>query len=666
MKTSALLLALLTGCATTSAPPGTTADPSARRYVFLTSGTKAGEQIETRGADGSRIIRFFFTDRGRGPDTTTKYWFGEDEIPERIETRGVDYFKVSVQEDFIREGNVARWKNEAEEGSVPAETPAFYLGLHAPPAESAQMIRAALKKPDRRLPVFPAGTVEVAAVGTHEVSRGDEKKIVTLYSMSGIDFTPSYLWLEDSGAFFAGVGSWSSLILEGWESNVQALFDHEQKLERSQLEALAGRLTRRPEKPVVFQNVAVFDAENAKLLRDHTVVVTGDKIIAVGPAGKIKVPADSELIEGRGRTLLPGLWDMHVHISDTDGLLHLAAGVTSVRDLGNNLDELVETKNKFDAGALLGPRVIYSGFIDGPGEFALPIGKTVANEEEMIAAINDIADRGAVQVKLYSSLDPKLIPVAVAQAKKRGLRVSGHVPNGIHASDFVTLGADELQHINFLMLNFLEVPDTRTPERFHAVGREGAELDLASPKVRAFVELLKSKKTVVDVTLGTFETMFTQKPGELSPSVAPVDAMLPVNVRRGFRRGGIAPAGMEARYQEAYARMIAFVGELFRAGVPIVAGTDDIAGFALHRELELYVKGGVPPAEVLKIATLGAARVMKREAAFGVIAPGRLADLFLVEGDPTARIEDVRRGVLVMKGGAIYEPKVLYEAIGVR
>lgn len=666
MKTTGLLLVLLAGCATTSAPPATTDAPAELRHTFLTSGNKAGAQIETRGADGSRIVRFHFTDRGRGPDTTTKYWLGDDEIPTRIETRGVDYYKVAVQEDFRREGNIARWKNESEQGEAPAETPAFYLGLSSPPFESEQLIRAALKRPNHRLPLFPGGEIEVAAIGTHEVVRGTEKKTVTLYSMSGIDFTPAYLWLDESGALFANVSAWSSLILEGWESNVDALLEHEQKIERVQLEELAKRLTKKPGKAVAFQNVAVFDSENAKLLREQTVVVTGDKITTVGPAGKIKVPADAELIDGRGRTLLPGLWDMHVHIGDTDGLLHLAGGVTSVRDLGNNLDELLDTKSKFDAGTLLGPRILYSGFVDGPGPYALPIGKIVANEEEMRKAIDEVADKGAVQVKLYSSLDPKLIPVAVDQAKKRGLRVSGHVPNGIHASDFVTLGADELQHINFLMLNFLEVPDTRTPERFHAVGREGADLDLASEKVKTFIALLKQKKTVIDPTLVTFETMFTQKPGELSPTVAPVDTKLPVNVRRGFRRGGLAPAGMETRYQEAYARMTAFVGELFRAGVPIVAGTDDIAGFALHRELELYVKAGIPPAEALKIATLGAARVMKHDSTLGKITPNYLADLLLVEGDPTTRIEDLRRGVWVMKGGALHEPKALYEAIGVR
>jgi imidazolonepropionase-like amidohydrolase len=653
---------LLAACASVQPAPERTSEI---RHTFLTTGHRAGTQIETRGADGSTIVRFHFDDRGRGPDITSKTWFGAGEIPERVETRGVDYFKIAVEEDYIRENGKARWKNASEQGEVAAETPAFYLGLNSPPEETAQMIRAALKRPDRRLPVLPSGEVQIVALGTQEVTREGENKTVTLYSISGIDFTPSFLWLDESGKMFAGVSAWSSLILEGWEKNVAVLLAHQQKLARAQLEDFATRLTKRPA-VVAFQNVAIFDADAAKLVPDQTVIAAGGKIITVGPAAKTKVPRDAQLIDGRGHTLLPGLWDMHVHVGDTDGILHLAAGVTSVRDLGNNLDELLDTRSRFDAGTLLGPRVMFSGFIDGPGPYALPIGKVVSTEEELRKAIDEVADKGAVQVKLYSSLDPKLIPFAVDQAKKRGLRVSGHVPYGIHASDFVVAGADELQHANFLVLNFLEVPDTRTPERFHAVGREGADLQLSSPKVVAFIELLKQKKTVVDPTLVTFETMFTQRPGEVSRSIAPVDERLPINVRRGYRRGGVAPAGMEARYQAAYTRMMELVAELHRQGVVVVAGTDDIAGFSLHRELELYVQAGIPAAEALKICTLGAAKVMKRDAELGVIAPGRIADLLLVEGDPTQRIEDLRRGTWVMKGGALYQPKELYNAIGVR
>src|SRR5687768_12338142 len=218
---------------------------------------------------------------------------------------------------------------------------------------------------------------------------------------------------------------------------------------------MAARLTRRPDKPVAFRGVGLFDPDKKKVLPSQTVVVDGEKIAAVGPANRTKIPKDAEIIEGNGRTLLPGLWDMHVHIGDGDGILHIAGGVTSVRDLANKIEPMIERKKAFDSGEIIGPRLIYSGFIDGPGPYAGPTGILVATEAEMKSAIAKYAEQGCEQIKLYSSLDPKLVPIAVAEAKARGLRVSGHVPNGMRASEFVEAGADELQHMNFLVLNFL-------------------------------------------------------------------------------------------------------------------------------------------------------------------------------------------------------------------
>jgi imidazolonepropionase-like amidohydrolase len=226
---------------------------------------------------------------------------------------------------------------------------------------------------------------------------------------------------------------------------------------------------------------------------------------------------------------------------------------------------------------------------------------------------------------------------------------------------------DEIQHANFLVLNFLgDSIDTRTPARFTAPARMAAGLDLSSPGVQRFVALLADRHVVVDPTLNAFEGMFTARSGQVSPDFAAVAARLPVSVRRTLLTGGLpVPEGMDARYRESYRRMVQLVGMLHRQGVRLVAGTDALAGFQLHRELELYVEAGIPPADVLYIATLGAAQVMKHDGELGTIAPGKLADVVLVDGDPTARISDVRRTRLVVKDGVVYEPDRLYAAIGV-
>jgi imidazolonepropionase-like amidohydrolase len=214
---------------------------------------------------------------------------------------------------------------------------------------------------------------------------------------------------------------------------------------------------------------------------------------------------------------------------------------------------------------------------------------------------------------------------------------------------------------------FDEVKDTRTPARFTSVAERAATIDLKADRVASFVKLLKEKKIVVDPTVGIFDEMFVDRPGKMSVGFAKIGDRLPPQVRRSLFAGGLpVPEGMDERYRQSAKALLRMIKLLYDTGVPIVAGTDSLAGFALHRELELYVEAGIPAAEVLKIATLAAARVMKRDAELGSIAPGKLADVILVDGNPTEQISDIRRVSLVIKDGMVYEPAALYRSIGVR
>ena len=193
-----------------------------------------------------------------------------------------------------------------------------------------------------------------------------------------------------------------------------------------------------------------------------------------------------------------------------------------------------------------------------------------------------------MQIKVYSSLKPELVPGIVQTAHAHGMRVSGHVPAFMNAEQFVKDGVDEIQHMNFVFLNFMfdRVKDTRTPARFTEIGAHAAEVDPASPEVKAFIRLLQEHKTVLDPTLSVFEGMFTDRPGTMAAGYAAVADRLPVQVRRGFSYGGLdVPEGMDQRYHESYGQMLKMTKALYDAGIPLVAGTDALAGFALHREL---------------------------------------------------------------------------------
>ena len=284
-------------------------------------------------------------------------------------------------------------------------------------------------------------------------------------------------------------------------------------------------------------------------------------------------------------------------------------------------------------------------------------------------AIDRYKSLGYEQIKVYSSIKPELVPSIIARAHGHGMRVSGHVPAFMTAEQVVNLGFDELQHANFLFLNFLadSVKDTRTPVRFTAVAEHAAELRLDSEKVRQFIALLNVHKTMVDPTLSVFEDFFTDRPGRTARTMEPVADRLPTVVRRRFLGGGLPVAeGKDARYRESFEAMLKLVAALHRAGIRIVAGTDSTAGFALQRELELYVRGRIAAPEVLRIATLGAASVMNHDKELGSIRPGKLADLILVDGDPAARIGDIRKVELVMKDGTLFKPNELYRTLGVQ
>jgi hypothetical protein len=359
---------------------------------------------------------------------------------------------------------------------------------------------------------------------------------------------------------------------------------------------------------------------------------------------------------------------MHVHLHETEGALHLASGVTTVRDLGNDPGDLDARVARYDAGTELGPHALRAGLIDGPSPYTAGLGLVAADPAQAAAAVARYADAGYVQVKIYNSTPVALVPVIAAAAHARGLRVSGHVPVGMNAAQAVEAGYDELQHINFVFLRFLAGPgdDTRTQLRVTRVAERAAELDLDGPEVRGFLDLLVAHGTALDPTLTVFHNMFTSDPGDIDPVYAAYERRLPAQVARGTRSGGLAAGGQRARFRASYAALLRMVKLAWDRKIPIVSGTDYHAGVSLPHELELYVQAGIPPADALAIATIGSARVMGKDREAGSIAVGKRADLVLLDGDPTRDIAAVRNTDAVVCRGVVYDPAELFAAVGMR
>jgi hypothetical protein len=356
---------------------------------------------------------------------------------------------------------------------------------------------------------------------------------------------------------------------------------------------LAKRLPRRPQGGLAITHARLFDPQRKVLVPGTTVVVSGNRIQAVGKDGEVSIPAGFETIDAQGKVLLPGMWDMHAHVGENDGLLNLAAGVTTVRDHANDTDKLLALRKRIDNGEAVGTRIVMAGFMDGPGPFAGPTKVLVDTPEKVAAAIDNYAKLGYVQIKMYSSLDPKLVPGLTKHAHELGLRVSGHIPNGLWASEAVEQGFDEIQHVNFLFLNFLpKTIDTRTPARFSEVAENAAGFDLKS-EAEAFFKLPPGHKTVTDPTLVAFEDLSSASWGRcphLHSDGRPAAGADPARAIPGSPPPAaekVQPTAIRSGSAWRWSRR-------FDHGIRIVAGTDNLAGFAYQRELELYAGPASP------------------------------------------------------------------------
>lgn len=632
------------------------------RYSLLFGDTRSGFMKQWKNADGSYTEWFQYNDRGRGDSTVTRYRLNDAGHVVWMEGRGVDYYKKPNFEKFRFENDTAYWENPTEKGSIYAPGKGTYIPLSIGAGTS---MRSYFLSADSTTALIPSGRSKLEVLQQYILDNGEAIRLV---STRGAGLAPSFMWIDDEDEFFGVTGSWMSFLPEGYEHLREELDEIEKKYSKGYFKHVAEQVTQNTSQGLVITNLKVFNPATGGLTPNTTLVMHQGRILEV-VQGEFTVPEGFQSIDGKGRFAMPGMWDMHVHYGDgLPGLLHLASGVTSVRDMGNGTD-LVQIKEQIDAGELLGPRIqAMSGFIDRAGEYAGPTGEKIESLEEGIEAIKMYRDLGYQQIKLYSSIQPEWVEPLAAEAHKYGMRVSGHIPSFMLASEAVEAGYDEIQHINMLLLNFLgKEIDTRTPARFNEVGKQAASIDFESQEFKDFIALLKSEDITIDPTVTIFEGMFTGESGKPDPSYERIIDRLPINTQRGFKTGSSLdiPDGMEDTYRASFQKMLKLIGILYQNGITIVAGTDAFAGFTLHRELEHYALAGIPNAEVLKIATLTAATIANKANEYGTLEKGKVSDLILIDGNPLENIQDLNRISLVIKGDLMYETRDLLESVSI-
>lgn len=644
------------------------------RYVLLVEGGKlAGEHVVTEQPDGSFKTRYIFKDNGRGPEIEETYTLRDDGTFATYRATGTTTFGARIDEQFERVGDRATWKSSSESGDRIVDGTALFMPLGGTPQASSLAVAAIARRGDGSLPLLPGGTLQQRVVQALEVESDGVRQTVELLVHTGIGLAPQLSWATTGDAprqFAFIIPGYLVAIEEGWEKNAEVMTRVQQAAEAALVQAFAARNFQPLAGLTVIKNARIFDSEQATLGAELSdVYVLRGRITAVLPAGSPNAGAVNT-VDAAGRVLLPGLFDMHGHEFDRwGGPLHLASGVTTVRDMGNDNTTLQALIDQATRGELMGPKIVPTGFLEGESEFSARIGFVIKTLDEARHAIDWYHQHGYPQLKIYNSFPKEILKATVAYAHSRGLRVSGHIPVFLRAQDAIDAGYDEIQHINQLMLNFLVKPDTdtRTLERFRLPAQEVADLDFDSRAVQDFIASLKANNVAVDPTLATFDYI-RQRPGETSAAYAAVIDHLPLELQRRFKVAemDIPDDATAARYTKSYEKMIEFVGRLYRAGVTIVPGTDALPGFTLHRELELYVQAGMSPSEALQSATWTSATLARVAHDRGKIAEGMAADLVIVEGDPTRDINAIRTAVLVMGQGRVVYPAATFAEMGIR
>ena len=668
LKPFAVLLFAAATAAAAQTPTADLAKPPANATTFTILSTAGvhGHAAFWTAPDGSRMSRDSILLRGQVWELDQKITLGADKMPANMVVRGVTP-QGDAAETFAVAHGTATWKSPIDAGSRAYTAPTFYVPQGGTLDANILFSEAILRAPGRSLALLPGGRAHAERLTELAVGTGSRRQTVTAWAVTGLSPSPQPFWATADGHFFGSVGG-LAILPTGYEADLIPI-------DKAQDDALAARspailksLLKTPAGPVAFTHVRAF-LDGTHFADDQTVIVRDDLIASVGPATSAAIPAGAQVFDGAGKTLVPGLWDSHMHFGDdSTGPFLLSLGITSARDPGNDNMLTIARAKRRAAGQLLSPKVYPSVLIDGKGPNSAQLGTIVTSSAEAIAAVDKAKAEGFTGIKFYGSYNPAWVAPAAAEAHKLGLHVHGHVPAGMRPSQAIADGYDEITHIYFVMMEAMPdsvVATSNGINRFEGIGRYAKDVDLNAQPMSGLIKTMADRHISSDPTLVVAESLFVPENGDLSPAYSPYVGTLPPATERSFRQGGFAvPRDLtRADYRKSYDKLQQLVADMHKAGIQIVAGTDG-SGLELVRELELYVAAGFTPSEALAAATLAPARLVGADKTTGSIVVGKAADLVLVEGDPSQRIGDLRNTRTVMMGGKLMDADALREASG--
>jgi len=622
--------------------------------------TRTGETVSVE-------VTFKFTDRGTAVPLGAQFRGKGDLTPESFVIKGNNARGVSIDREVEVEGEKVRVREREAWTETTRPERFFTIAGYAPATMQMLMYRyfRAHGSP-ATLTVFPSGTVKLEPRGVDEVSIRGKKERLERVTVAGLIWGRETLWFDAEQNLVAAVTVDAEFdhfeaIREGYEEGLGTFVSIAGADGMAALAEISKGISGSRAKVMALVGGTLIDGTGREPVRDSVIVLREGRIAAVGKRRKTKIPKEASVIDVSGEFVLPGLWDMHAHFEQVEwGPIYLAAGITTVRDCGNEFEFITSVRDAIAQGKGLGPRLLLAGIVDGSGPMAIGVTRvdTVEQAKEWVKRYHDA---GFQQMKIYSSVKLEELKVVAEEAHRNGMTVTGHVPDGLTAYEVVEAGQDQINHMPYI----LDIMHAPLPEGASRDERRSAVLtiDLKSADAQKAIEFLKEHKTVVDPTLVIFE-FFTANTAKPPASFEPGVTRVAPELRQALVDVG-PPSPRAADMEKSLGISIAAVGALHKAGVPIVAGTDQtVPGFSLYRELELYVKAGFTPMEAIQAATLVPAQVMKVDGEVGTVEKGKRADLVVVDGDPLKDISEIRKVKSVVTSGTLYESGELWKLAG--
>lgn len=660
-----LLLLILSGCSDT-ANSWTDVDDEGTFLIYRRQ-SQIGEETYSVKSEGTAIlVKSLQGENERGRITGV-----DAELRLTMDLAPISYFSRRIaNQDTVnifkmeRSGDqVSIWEKHFD--VVTSKAPSAFYPLHSniPAAMEMMLYQYCFKKgKSLKIPTLPRGEVSIVYRG-QDIARIAGKEVpLDRYVVEGINWGGRTIWLDADKNLIALVKANTQIreiIKKGYEEAMPIFISGHAKEQIAALKEYTEKLKGEQAQTIALVGGDIVDGLTDVTQKDMVMIIKDGRIAAIGNRSTMEVPNDAKVIDVTGKTLMPGLWDMHAHSNQVQWApAYLAGGITTIRDNGNEIEFATAFRDGIANDGLLGPDILLAGMTDGAGAKGNGIVRAT-NAEEAREVVATYHRNGYKQIKIYNSLTPDVLKVLAEEAHNKGMTVTGHIPAAVGTiKDAVELGMDMFSHDRAVYSVLF--PEKSKPQ---AVNGMLENPEVSADRIENAIDFLLKNKIALDPTMN-IRLLLNTAEGKPLETVEPDVGRIAYELWEGKRfRKGKRPDAVKKEVAR-YTKGAEIIGDFFRAGVPIVAGTDNfVPVFSLYLEIETYQKlGGLTPLEAIQTATIIPARVMGMDSETGTLEINKQADIAILDKNPLVDISNIRTVSAVLTNGNYYDSTPLWQA----